>query len=220
MRFADLRLLVFDLDGTLVDSRRDLAQSANDLLAECGCPVQTEDAIGRMIGEGAAVLVSRAFAASGCEPPPHALSRFLAKYDTRLLETTRPYPGMSDVLTALGSRFLLAVLTNKPRTSTVRILDGLDLARHFDPDCVIGGDAPFPRKPEPAGLLALCSKAGAEPTATLLIGDSLIDWRTARAAGTRVCLAEYGFGFVDFPIEFLTGVEGRIKSPSDLLTIL
>ena len=215
-----IALLVFDLDGTLVDSQRDLARSANDLLVECGCPVQTDDAIGRRIGEGAAVLVSRAFAAGGCEPPPDALSRFLAIYDTRLLETTRAYPGMSDVLTALGSRYLLAVLTNKPRASTGRILDGLDLAGHFDPDWVIGGDAPWPRKPDPAGLLALCAKAGAEPSAAMLIGDSLIDWRTARAAGARVCLAEYGFGFVDFPTDVLTGAERRIKSPSDLLTIL
>jgi phosphoglycolate phosphatase len=215
-----IKLLVFDLDGTLVDSRRDLAQSANDLLAECGCPVQTDDAIGRMIGEGAAVLVSRAFAASGGEPPPDALSRFLAIYNERLLETTRPYPGMTDVLTALGSRYVLAVLTNKPRASTGRILDGLDLARHFDPDRVLGGDAPWPRKPDPAGLLALCSQTGASPSTTMLVGDSLIDWRTARAAATQVCLAEYGFGFVDFPTDILTGGELCIKSPADLLSIL
>jgi phosphoglycolate phosphatase len=215
-----IRFVVFDLDGTLVDSRRDLAQSANDLLAECGCPVQAEDAIGRMIGEGAAVLVSRAFAASGCEPPSDALPRFLAIYDKRLLESTRPYPQMSDVLTALGSRYVMAVLTNKPRASTGRILDGLDLARFFAPDMVIGGDGPWPRKPDPAGLLALCSSVGAEPSATMLVGDSLIDWRTARAAATGVCLAEYGFGFVDFPIDLLIGSERRIKSPADLLSIL
>ena len=215
-----IELLVFDLDGTLVDSRRDLAQSANDLLAECGCPLQAEDAIGRMIGEGAAVLVSRAFAASGCAPPPDGLSRFLAIYDKRLLESTRPYPGMCDVLTTLGSRYVLAVLTNKPRASTGRILDGLDLTRHFDPDRVIGGDAPWPRKPDPAGLLALCASTGAEPSATMLVGDSIIDGRTARAAGTRICLAEYGFGFVDFPMDVLTGGESHIKSPTDLLSIL
>ena len=215
-----IELLVFDLDGTLVDSRRDLAQSANDLLAECGCSQQAEEAIGRMIGEGAAVLVSRAFAASGCEPPPDALSRFLAIYDKRLLESTRPYPGMTDVLTALDSRLKLAVLTNKPRQSTGRILDGLDLARFFDSDQVIGGDGPWPRKPDPAALLALCSGAGVATSATMLVGDSLIDWRTAQAAGTQVCLAEYGFGFVDFPVDVLTGAERRITSPLELLSIL
>jgi phosphoglycolate phosphatase len=215
-----IELLVFDLDGTLVDSRRDLAQSANDLLAECGCSQHAEEAIGRMIGEGAAVLVSRAFAASGCEPPPDALSRFLAIYDKRLLESTRPYPGMTDVLTALDSRLKLAVLTNKPRPSTGRILDGLDLARFFDSDQVIGGDGPWPRKPDPTGLLALCSGAGVATSATMLVGDSLIDWRTARAAGTQVCLAEYGFGFVDFPVDVLTGAERRITSPLELLSIL
>ena len=215
-----IELLVFDLDGTLVDSRRDLSESANELLAECGCPVQPEEAIGRMIGEGAAMLVSRAFAASGSVLPPDALSRFLAIYDRRLLESTRPYPEMGEVLTVLGSRYPMAVLTNKPYASTLRILDGLDLARHFEADRVIGGDGPWPRKPDPAGLRFLCSSAGVEPAATMLVGDSLIDWRTAREAGTRVCLAQYGFGFDGFPVEVLSGDEGRIGSPVELLSIL
>jgi phosphoglycolate phosphatase len=215
-----IHLIVFDLDGTLVDSRRDLAESANELLAECGCPVQAEDALGRMIGEGAAVLVARAFAAGGCAPPPDALSRFLTIYDKRLLESTRPYPGMSDVLTALGSRYPLAVLTNKPRAATLRILDGLDLARHFDLDRVIGGDGPWPRKPDPAGLRFLCSGVRVDPAATLLVGESLIDWRTARAAGAQACMAEYGFGFDGFPIDVLTGDDRRIEAPMDLLGML
>jgi phosphoglycolate phosphatase len=220
VRSHDLRLIIFDLDGTLVDSRRDLAQSANDLLAECGCPTQAEDALGRMIGEGAAVLVARAFAAARCDAPPDALPRFLAIYERRLLESTRPYPGMVDVLTDLGGRYPLAILTNKPRASTMRILDGLDLARHFSSPRVIGGDGPWPRKPDPAGLNFLCSSVAVEPAKTMLVGDSVIDWRTARAAGAQVCLAEYGFGFDGFPTDVLSAGDYRIGSPVELLAIL
>src|SRR5712691_844767 len=123
------RLYVFDLDGTLVDSRRDIAESANALLETCGARPLPEETIGRMVGDGAATLVARAFAAAGIERPTDALNRFLAIYDTRLLKHTRPYPQMPEVLEALGARAPLAVLTNKPLAATHTILCGLGLAR-------------------------------------------------------------------------------------------
>src|SRR5436190_14171779 len=95
------RLIVFDLDGTLIDSRRDIADAANALLESCGAPALPEERIGRMVGDGAATLVARAFDASGVERPPDALERFLQIYQRRLLVHTRPYPGMIDVLEAL-----------------------------------------------------------------------------------------------------------------------
>ena len=159
------QLFVFDLDGTLVDSRRDIADSANVLLETCGARPLPEETIGRMVGNGAATLVARAFAASGLEPPPDALERFLAIYDTRLLLHTRPYPRMAEVLAALGARAALAVLTNKPLAATRSILAGLDLARFFDDEAVVGGDGPFPRKPDPGGLQHLVSRAGVLPSA-------------------------------------------------------
>ena len=155
-----IRLFVFDLDGTLVDSLRDLADSANALLASCGAPPLGEAAIGGMVGDGAATLVARAFAAAGVAPPADALDRFLAIYDTRLLNHTRPYDGIPEVLAALGARASLALLTNKPRGATRRILAGVDLLRFFDEDAIVGGDGPFPRKPDPAGLRELCARAG------------------------------------------------------------
>ena len=215
-----VRFIVFDLDGTLVDSRQDLAESANALLAACGCPPQNETAIGRMVGDGAATLVARAFAAGGCPAPADALARFLAIYETRLLRCTRPYPEIESVLAALEPRLPIAVLTNKPLASTRRILDGLGLARFFPSDLVFGGDGPHPRKPDPAGLRGLCDRAGVAPAATLMVGDSVIDWRTARAAGTRICLAGYGFGFDGFPVDELAPDEVAIDSPSALLTLL
>ena len=212
-----IRLFVFDLDGTLVDSLRDLADSANALLAACGARPLGEAAIGGMVGDGAATLVARAFSAAGVPPPAGALDRFLAIYDAKLLDHTRPYEGIPGVLAALGARTSLAVLTNKPLAATRRILEGLDLARFFDDDAIVGGDGPFSRKPDPAGLLHLCAAAGVGAGEAMMVGDSVVDWRTARQAGTQICLVRYGFGFREFPPAELGGVETVIDRPADLL---
>jgi phosphoglycolate phosphatase len=214
------RLVVFDLDGTLVDSRRDLAESANLLLAECGCTILPEDSIGRMIGDGAATLVKRAFDAAGCRQPPTALERFLSIYNSRLLAFTRPYAGIVDVLGVLEGRRTLALLTNKPLASTRAILDGLGLSAYFRPERVIGGDGPFARKPDPAGLLHLIQSAGTTAEETILVGDSRIDWQTARAAGAHVCLAGYGFGFESMAGENVDELDRVVMTPSDLLGFL
>jgi phosphoglycolate phosphatase len=213
------RLFVFDLDGTLVDSLRDIAAAANALLVSCGAAPIPDERIGKMVGEGAATLVARAFKASGIERPADALRQYLAFYDERLLNHTRPYEGIPSLLEALAPRAALAVLTNKPIASTRRILEGLDLARHFPPDAVLGGDGPFPRKPDPAALLHLAARAGAGADATVMVGDSAIDWHTARAAGTRVCLARYGFGFDSVPIHELAFGEQVIDAPMELLSL-
>jgi phosphoglycolate phosphatase len=216
---VSFRLFVFDLDGTLVDSRRDLADSVNVLLGECGAPPVPEEHVGRMVGDGAATLVARAFAASGVEQPPDALPRFLAIYDTRLLNWTRPYPGIPEVLTELAARAQLALLTNKPIGSTRRILEGLDLGRFFPSDAVIGGDGPLGRKPDPRGLQHLASCAGVPLQETLMVGDSAVDWRTARSAPTAICLARYGFGFAGVPVSELRGEERVIDAPIELLAL-
>jgi phosphoglycolate phosphatase len=203
-----------------VDSRRDLAESANTVLVGYGCPPLSEAAIGRMVGDGAAALVHRAFHASGCLQPADALDRFLAIYSDRLLRFTRPYDGIPEVLAALAPRATLAVLTNKPLRATRQILDGLDLARYFDPARVYGGDGPDPRKPDPSGLRRLAHDSGIAPEATTLVGDSPIDLRTARAAGMRVCLASYGFGFEGVATQELGLHDVVVKSPIELLTVL
>jgi phosphoglycolate phosphatase len=213
------QLFVFDLDGTLVDSLRDLADSANELLVSCGGAPLDADAVARVVGEGAATLVSRVFTAAGIGQPPDALSRFLAIYDTKLLNHTRPYDGMADTLEALSLRASLAVLTNKPLAATRRILAGLQLSAFFDAAAVIGGDGPLPRKPDPAGLQQLCERARVAPSEAVLVGDSLIDWQTARNAGAAICLARYGFGFRQFPRETLNGHEQLIDRPIDLLAL-
>jgi phosphoglycolate phosphatase len=209
-------LIVFDLDGTLVDSRRDIAEAANTLLEECGAAPQAEEQIGRMVGDGAATLVARAFAAVGMAAPADALERFVAIYGRRLLRHTRPYPGIPDVLSRLSQRAALALLTNKPNAATREILEGLDLARYFGAS-VIGGDGPFPRKPNPSGLQHLAVAAGATAAATMLVGDSVIDWRTARAASTAICIARYGFGFESIPVAELGPADRLVDAPEELL---
>lgn len=191
------RLIAFDLDGTLIDSRRDLTDSANHLIVELGGAPLSEEAVGRMVGEGARLLVQRAMTAAGLGDPPGSLERFLAIYDERLLVHTRMYDGVPAALEAASRVAHLSLLTNKPLAPTMRIVRALGIEAFFG--SIIGGDSAFPRKPDPASLLEQMRLAGSSPSQTLLVGDSAIDRETARRAGVRCCLVSYGFGRVTLP---------------------
>ena len=213
-----VRLVVFDLDGTLLDSKRDLADAVNALLTEMGAERLPTDRIAEMIGDGAAVLVRRALTTAGLSADtPEALDRFLHLYDKRLTLHTRPYTGMREALDELKDASSLAVLTNKPAVATTTILDQLDLSKYFAH--VVGGDTRFGRKPEPAGLVHLVQAARTTPDSTVLVGDSPIDLETARRANTRVCLARYGFGFRFNEADF-RGNELFVDRPGDLPRVL
>jgi phosphoglycolate phosphatase len=189
-----VRLIVFDLDGTLVDSSRDLADAANALILERGGRPLSVETITSMVGEGAPTLVRRVIKASGLEVDlRQALPRFLELYDERLLVHTRLYDGTREMLERVAGAAPLAILTNKPQRPTESILAGLGIASSFG--WVIGGDTAHGRKPDPAGLAHIIAAAGATASETLMVGDSAIDLRTGRAAGTGVCLVSYGFGF-------------------------
>jgi phosphoglycolate phosphatase len=189
-------VVVFDLDGTLVDSATDLASAASALTQELGGRPLGRAEVVRMVGEGAAVLVRRALTAAGLDPhTPGALERFLALYDGRLLETTRLYPGIAAALRALDPRLALAVLTNKPRGPAERLLEGLGVRPLFIE--IVGGDSPWPRKPDPAGLRALSLHADGGPM--VLVGDSPVDAETARRGNVPFVFAAYGFGGGDVP---------------------
>jgi phosphoglycolate phosphatase len=211
------RLIAFDLDGTLIDSRRDLAESANQVITELGGTPLSEDTIGRMVGEGAALLIRRALAAAGLGEAPGALPRFLEIYDGRLTKHTRAYEGIEEAVQAARRIARVIVLTNKPAGPSERILGSLGLLALFDE--VIGGDGPLPRKPDPASLCAAMARAGTMAAQTLLVGDSAIDHETALRASSRCCLATYGFGYVIFPRERLTGTEWMAAAPVDLHAI-
>ena len=167
-----------------------------------------------MVGEGAALLVKRALQAARREVDLRAaLARFLELYDERLLAHTKVYEGIGTVLEQVHQRHQLAVLTNKPLRATRSILEGLGLARYFDQ--VFGGDGPHPRKPDPGALAAMMEAADSTPASTCMIGDSRIDLATARAAGTRIVLAGYGFGFTQ-EMPALEVDELVARTPADL----
>jgi phosphoglycolate phosphatase len=146
-----------------------------------------------MVGDGARVLVERALVAAGLTDPGNALPRFLAIYDTRLLNHTRPYSGVEAAIEAARRGARVTMLTNKPLHHTTRIVEALGWAPLFDE--VVGGDNPLGRKPEPDAMLAMMKAAGVTAAQSMLVGDSKVDLDTARRAGARCCLVSFGYGF-------------------------
>jgi len=187
------RLVVFDLDGTLVDSSRDIAASVNAALGRVapGTAALALEAILSFVGEGAGLLVERSLRHAGLGlSTEEVLPVYVDCYRERLLDTTRLYPGVAEALDALAGT-TLAVLTNKPGDMSRTILEGLGVASRFAR--VRGaGDVPS-RKPDPAGLLGLMSELGARAGETWMVGDSATDVGVARAAGTRVAGVTWGF---------------------------
>ena len=188
-----IRLLVFDLDGTLIDSSRDLAAAVNATLAALApsaAPIPLDD-VRSFIGDGARTLVARSLRARAAATPVDvALPLFLDAYRARLLDTTCLYPGVAETLAALGPRSALAVLSNKPGDLSREILQGLAVDGSF---ARIYGGGDVARKPDPGGLLKLMQELHASPAATLMVGDSANDVRTGRAAGVRTVGVRYGF---------------------------
>jgi len=185
------RHVCFDLDGTLVDSRADLAAATNHILGDMGRPPLPDEVLWSFVGDGARRLIERAL---GDAPPAlvdDALARFMARYGAHLLDRTVPYPGVVEVLEALAARgIVLSVLTNKPETMSRAILAGLGLAPLFL--AVLGGDSLPTRKPDPAGVEWLLAAGGTRRDALLLVGDSGVDVRTARAAAVDFCGVSWG----------------------------
>jgi phosphoglycolate phosphatase len=209
--------IVFDLDGTLVDSRLDLAAAVNATRERLGLAALPVDAIAAMVGEGARTLLRRALPESiDGAAFDDALALFLDLYFDRCLDATRAYPGIADLLTALSPRFPLAVLTNKPERHSRRILEALGLARYFDP--LIGGDTLPVRKPDPGGLVHIAAHWATAAPRLLLVGDSDVDVATAQAAGSPLALVSWGFGALDR--RAAAGTAWQLDLPADLLARL
>jgi phosphoglycolate phosphatase len=187
-----LKAVVYDLDGTLVDSRGDLADSVNAMLEALGLPRRPDEIVWTFIGEGAERLVRRSLGPDHEHLLPEAMKSWRAEYGRRLLVKTKPYPGIAELLRMPPEA--RGVLTNKPGGFSREILQGLGMLGSFQ--AVVGGDE-APRKPEPEGLLALCRALGSEPAGALLVGDSTVDIATGRAAGVRVCAVTWGLGARD-----------------------
>jgi len=184
-----LTAVIYDLDGTLVDSRDDLADSVNAMLSRLGLPERPPQVIYGFIGEGAERLIRRSLGPAHEEIYPRAAPVWREEYSTRLLAKTRLYAGIEALLRV--PPHARGVLTNKPGGFARQILEGLGVAGAFR--AVIGGDE-GPRKPAPDGLLRLCSLLHASPGEAMLVGDSAVDLATGKAAGVRVCAATWGLG--------------------------
>ena len=188
-------IIAFDLDGTLIDSARDLAESIGEMLQGYGAPPLALTEVITMVGEGAPILVRRALKETGLKPEPgEALARFLKIYERRLMNHTVPYEGIAESLALAVRRGPLAVVTNKPLGPSIGLLEALGLRGFFSR--IIGGDSELGRKPDPAGLLSLQALAPAERI--VMVGDSPADWKAAEAANAPFVFARYGFGAPKF----------------------
>ena len=185
-------LLIFDLDGTLIDSRRDLAGAVNYMRQSMGLePLECERVV-RFIGNGLNSLIRRSIADADVDFDT-AVTRMKKFYADHLVESTTLYAGVADTLRQLKEKNLkLAVVTNKPGQAAEKILEELGISVYFSD--IIGGDGQFPLKPEPDALLALQKKYQAKPEGCWMIGDHYTDLEAGRRAGFRRIMANYGFG--------------------------
>jgi phosphoglycolate phosphatase len=194
-KLSTLRALIFDLDGTLIDSKQDLIHSVNAMLREVGRGELAPETISGYIGHGAPKLVERALG-DGCteEERQRALQFFLGYYEQHKMDTTCAYPGVAETLEKLAS-VPMAVLTNKPVRISVRILEAMGLAKYFR--AIYGGNSFETKKPDPLGARTILRELGATPEEALLVGDSEVDVQTARNAGMIAAAVNYGFGVHD-----------------------
>lgn len=194
-KLSSVRALIFDLDGTLIDSKQDLIRSVNAMLVEMGREPLHEDTVSSYIGHGAPRLVARALGSGATEEEcERALKFFLAYYEEHKLDSTCAYPGVAEALEELRD-FPMAVLTNKPVRVSRRILEGLGLAKYFR--AVYGGNSFETKKPDPLGAKRILEELSTTPHEALMIGDSEVDVQTARNAGTLAATVNYGFGTHD-----------------------
>jgi phosphoglycolate phosphatase len=191
-RLASVRALIFDLDGTLIDSKKDLAFSVNATLEHLGKPLLPHEQIFGYVGNGAPRLIEQALGLGATtEECRLGLEYFLAYYWKHMLDYTVTYPGVREALAALED-MPMAVLTNKPVRFSQNILEGLGLAGYFK--YVYGGNSFATKKPHPEGMAVLLRDFQVASKEAMLVGDSEVDVQTARNAGTWVCGVTYGLG--------------------------
>jgi len=216
--WRQVRVFIFDLDGTLIDSKLDLALSVNATLEHFNfLPLPHEEIFG-YIGQGAPMLVRRALGHTTDDAlVQKGLEFFLGYYREHMLDNTVAYPGVREGLAELAAAArILTVLTNKPERFSRRILEGLELADLFRQ--VYGGNSFERKKPDPIGIETILRETGEEKDRALMVGDSEIDVLTARNAGIRVCGVNYGLGShrldeypPDLRVDSLTELSARIR---------
>jgi phosphoglycolate phosphatase len=189
----EIELIVFDLDGTLIDSKVDLANAVNATRGDLGLPPLPDELVLSYVGNGAPILIRKALGDTYPEEQyERSLQFFLQYYREHMLDHTRLYPGVREALDRLRQAGVkLAVLTNKPVRFSRDLIRGLGVGEHFA--LVYGGNSFDTKKPHPEGLERIMAELGARPETTLVVGDSAVDVRTARNVGARSCGVTYGF---------------------------
>jgi phosphoglycolate phosphatase len=212
---APVKAVVFDLDGTLIDSKQDLVLSVNATLRAMGREELPTELVASYVGSGAPVLIRRALGgASTDNEQQRALQFFLAYYNEHKLDCTRAYPGVKETLERLGDT-PAAVLTNKPVDISARILEGLGLAKFFR--VIYGGNSFATKKPDPEGANTILKELGVAAHNVVMVGDSEVDVQTARNAGMISAIVNFGFGSHDraaYPADFY------LDQMEDLLPLL
>lgn len=209
-------LLLFDLDGTLADTSRDVAGAMNYVLRGEGLPELPVETIVRFVGHGVRRLIERSLGALGSSvdgAEDRMYERFLGWYRQHMLDQTRLYPGVADTLERLHGR-RMAVVTNKPEEPSRLILEGLGVASRFS--AVVGGDSLDRKKPDPLPVTYLLERFGLDASRTLLVGDTAVDIATAQAAGIRSCVVTYGYAYQ----EDLSGADASIDAFPELVALL
>ena len=194
MPYGKFDTIIFDLDGTLIDSAPDLANALNQVLTESGRPALSVPEVAKMVGNGIAVLVERGFTATGGLPDdlPNKVEQFRNAYTHVASDRTIMYPGVMETLTLLRSEgYCMAVCTNKPIAATNIVLKALGLTQFFD--AVTGGDTLPVRKPDPGHVIGTLELLGAGAASAIMIGDSINDVAAATDAGLAVVAVTYGY---------------------------
>ncbi len=186
------RYLIFDLDGTLVDSVPDLTLCLNLLREELECPPLAEPEVAAMVGDGVSILVKRALGEELFDP--RHIARFMEFYSEHLLDHTSCYPGVEELLASHPAE-RLALVTNKPYQLTLKLLEGLNLLRYFK--IIIGGDSFTEKKPHPLPVEEALKGLAAAAHQSVMVGDHHTDLRAGRGAGTMTCFCAYGMGHTD-----------------------
>jgi phosphoglycolate phosphatase len=206
-RFTKVHALIFDLDGTLIDSKLDLALAVNAMLDHMGREQHVHETIFSFVGNGAETLVRKSLGEGTTdEEVKRGLAYFLSYYRTHMLDNTVLYSGVTEALEEFGTnnKYSMAVYTNKPVHFSRAILDGLNMSRHFQ--VIYGGNSFARKKPDPMGIEVLLREMRAAPDEAMMVGDSEVDVKTARNSGIFACGVTYGFG-----------LEGLREHPPDIL---